>query len=203
MTSAPLDDRLHFPATSRNADPILDVLKGVLPERGTVLEVASGSGQHVAYFAGHFPNLTWQPTDLDPAHRRSIAAWTRDLDNVLAPKALDAAGDDWPLDAADAVVCCNMIHITPWGAGLGLLAGAGRVLSQGGVLFLYGPFQIGGTHTAESNARFDAGLRAQDPSWGVRDLDEVATAAESHGLTLEQSIPMPANNLSVIFRKTA
>jgi len=201
MTSAPLDDRLHFPATSRNADPILDVLRGVLPERGTVLEVASGSGQHVAHFAGHFPALTWQPTDLDPAHRRSIAAWTHDLENVLEPKALDAAGDDWPLGAADAMVCCNMIHIAPWPAGLGLLAGAGRVLSPGGVLYLYGPFSIGGAHTAESNARFDAGLRAQDPSWGVRDLDEVAAAAEPHGLVLERTQPMPANNLSVIFRK--
>lgn len=203
MTSASIDDRLHFPATSRNADPILDVLKGVLPEQGTVLEVASGSGQHVAHFAGHFPNLAWQPTDLDPAHRRSIAAWTRDLDNVLEPKALDAAGDDWPLDDADAVVCCNMIHIAPWRAGLGLLAGAGRILSPGGVLYLYGPFRIGGVHTAESNAHFDAGLRAQDPSWGVRDLDDVAAAAEPHGLVLEQNIPMPANNFSVIFRKTA
>jgi len=203
MPTAPLDDRLHFPATSRNADPILEILRGVLPERGIVLEVASGSGQHVAHFATRFPNLTWQPTDLDPAHRRSIGAWTRELENVLEPKALDATGTDWPLDAADAIICANMIHIAPWSAGLGLLAGAGRILSTGGVLFLYGPFSVGGAHTAESNARFDAGLRAQDPAWGVRDLDEVTAAADKHGLALEQAVAMPANNLSVIFRKTA
>lgn len=203
MPTAPIDDRLHFPATSRNADPILEVLQGVLPERGIVLEVASGSGQHVAHFATRFPDLTWQPTDLDPAHRRSIAAWTREHENVLEPTALDATGTDWPLDAADAIICANMIHIAPWSAGLGLLAGAGRILSTGGVLFLYGPFSVDGAHTAASNARFDAGLRAQDPAWGVRDLDEVAAAADTHGLTLEQTIAMPANNLSVIFRKTA
>ncbi|MBT6094585.1 MAG: DUF938 domain-containing protein [Rhodospirillaceae bacterium] len=197
------DDRLDFPATGRNAEPILGVLRRVLPQQGTVLEIASGSGQHVAHFAQQFPELTWQPTDLDPDHRRSITAWTADLANVLDPVGLDATDDPWPLHAADAVLCANMIHIAPWEAGRGLLAGAERVLNTDGILYLYGPFRIDGVHTAESNAQFDASLKSRDPSWGVRDLNEVAHTAAEHGLNLETTIEMPANNLSVVFRKTA
>lgn len=199
------DPRLHFPATGRNAEPIEAVLRDVLPTSGLVLEVASGSGQHVAHFAQVFPGLTWQPTDLDAEHRRSIAAWTADMDNVLAPLALDASSENWPLPGitADvaAVLCANMIHIAPWPAGQGLIAGAGRVLAEGGMLFLYGPFMIDGAHTADSNAQFDASLKARDPSWGIRDLGVVTEAAAAAGLTLEQTIAMPANNLSVVFRK--
>ncbi len=197
------DDRLDFPATGRNAEPILDVLRDVLPQQGTVLEIASGSGQHVAHFARHFPGLTWQPTDLDPEHRRSIAAWTAELENVRDPIGLDATHAPWPVQRVDAVLCANMIHIAPWEAGLGLLAGTGQVLSLGGLLYLYGPFRIDGAHTADSNAQFDASLKSRNPSWGVRDLGDVTDCAAEHGLTLETSIEMPANNLSVIFRKTA
>jgi hypothetical protein len=197
----PNDARLDFPATGRNAAPILDVLRGILPDTGHVLEIASGSGQHVAHFAKAFPSLTWQPTDLDLTHRQSIAAWTVDLPNVHAPIELDATANLWPISDLDVIMCANMIHIAPWSAGLGLLAGAGRTLADNGMLYLYGPYTIDGVHTAESNAQFDRSLKQRDPSWGVRDLDLVTEAATKHGLELETTIEMPANNLSVVFRK--
>lgn len=198
----PNDARLDFPATGRNAGPILAVLKGVLPPAGTVLEVASGSGQHAARFAPEFPELNWQPTDLDADHRQSIAAWTAGMANVAEPIALDATAETWPVARADAIICVNMIHIAPWAAGRGLLAGAGRILPPGGPLYLYGPYMIDGTHTADSNARFDASLKSRDPSWGVRDLADVTAAAAAHGLHLDKTVEMPANNFSLVFRKT-
>lgn len=200
---APADPRRHAPATDRNRDPILAVLRNALPSAGLVLEVASGTGQHAVHFAAALPGVTWQPSDPDPALRASIEGWRAQaaLPNLTAPLALDAATHPWPLERADAVVCINMIHIAPWAAGLGLLRGAGAVLPPGGPLLLYGPFRRGGAHTAPSNAAFDADLKARDPSWGVRDLEAVEAAARDHGLVLADVVAMPANNLTVLFRR--
>jgi SAM-dependent methyltransferase len=196
----PDDVRLHAPATERNKQPILDVLQRVLPPVGLVLEIASGTGQHVAHFATALPHLVWQPSDLDLRVHQSIRAWTEPLTNVRPPLALDVR-QPWPLAHADAVLCSNMIHISPWEAALALIDGAGRVLPQGGVLFLYGPYRRFGRHTAASNAAFDASLRATDPQWGVRDLEAVEERAAVAGLRLEEIVEMPANNLSVVLRK--
>ena len=197
------DARRHAPATARNRDPILAVLRRHLPETGTLLEVSAGTGEHAVHFAAAFPALVWQPTDPDPAARASIAAWAREakLNNLRPPLALDAATEDWPVARADAVLCNNMIHIAPWAAGLGLLRGAARILPPGGKLILYGPYRQGGRHTAPSNEAFDAGLRAQDPSWGVRDLETVAAEAAAAGFGPPEVVGMPANNLMPIFRR--
>jgi len=198
---------LTAPAVARNREPILAVLRRVLPEHGLVLEIASGSGEHAVYFAAALPHLNWQPTDPDPEARASIAAYraATALPNVLPPLALDAAAAHWPvteIDAQiDAIVSINMIHIAPWVAAEGLMAGAERLLPERGVLFLYGPFREHGRHTAPSNAAFDESLRARNREWGVRDLDEVAALASRHGFALEERIAMPANNLSVVFRR--
>lgn len=197
------DARRFAPATLRNRQPILAVLREVLPDTGTVLEVASGSGEHAVFFAEALPGLHWQPSDADPAARASIVAWTESLglQNVCCPLALDAAAPDWPVEAADALVCINMIHISPWASAEGLFAGAARLLPAGAPLVLYGPFKRGGAHTAPSNAEFDEGLKAQDPRWGVRDLETVADLAAANGFTLDRVVEMPANNLTVVFRK--
>jgi hypothetical protein len=195
------DPRLDYPATQRNRDPILAVLREVLPASGTVLEVASGSGQHVAHFAQALPNLRWQPTDLDTSLFSSIAAWAGHLDNVAPPALLDVTTDDWPLARCEAVFCANMIHIAPWAACLGLLDGSSKRLGQGAPLCLYGPFKRNGAHTAPSNAAFEERLRAQNPEWGVRDLDEVAREAQQRGLALARVFEMPANNLAVVFQR--
>ena len=203
------DPRRYAPAASRNREAILDVLRRVLPGDGMVLEIASGSGEHAAFFA---PNLAdrsgsrqWQPTDIDPDAMRSIDAHARDADPsggaILPAKCLDTAAPDWPVDGAAAIVCINMIHIAPWSACEGLMRGAGRVLRQGGPLCLYGPFKRGGAHTAPTNDAFDASLRARDAAWGVRDLEDVAALAAQNGLALDEIIDMPANNLSVVFRR--
>jgi SAM-dependent methyltransferase len=199
------DPRRYFPHVTRNREPILEVLRRVLPPHGLVLEVASGSGEHAAYFAKRLPALFWQPTDPDPLALASIAAHrtAADAPNLLAPLCLDAMSERWPVDRADALVCINMIHISPWRASEGLMAGAGRILRAGGVLYLYGPYQIDGHHTAQSNQDFDAWLQTQDAQWGVRDLADVADLAARHGLTLTETVPMPANNLSIIFRSGA
>lgn len=193
--------RRYAPATARNRMAILEVLRGVLPPQGTVLEVASGTGEHAAFLAPAFPRLTWQPSDPDAAARASITAWTSGLPNVRPPLDLDAAATDWPISRADAILCVNMIHIAPWAATLGLLAGAARLLPPGGPLYLYGPYKQGGRHAAPSNAAFDDSLRASDPSWGVRDLDDVTEAAGRTGFGRPEVIAMPANNLSVVFRR--
>jgi SAM-dependent methyltransferase len=197
------DPRLFFPATARNRAPILDVLRRHLPARGVVLETASGSGEHVAWFAPHFPDLVFQPSDPDPAARASIDAWAAasGAANIRPALALDAAAPSWPIEAADAVLAINMIHIAPWAAAEGLVAGAARVLRPGGVLYLYGPYRRAGRHTAPSNAEFDAGLRARDPRWGVRDLEAVAALAAAAGFDPPAVEAMPANNLSLIFRR--
>lgn len=198
-----MDQRRHAPAAERNKQPILDVLRRVLPASGTVLEVASGTGQHVAHFAAALPALTWQPSDRTDQEFASIVAWcaSAGASNARPPIVLDVTREPWPLATVDAIFCANMIHIAPWQACLGLLRGAGRHLAPGAPLVLYGPFRIGGEHTAPSNAAFDADLRARDPAWGVRDLDEVARVAASHGLELEERVAMPANNLTVILRR--
>jgi hypothetical protein len=197
----PTDSRLDYPATQRNREPILAVLREVLPASGTVLEIASGSGQHVAYFAEALPHLRWQPTDIDASVFPSIAAWTGHLDNVAPPALLDVTCDEWPLSHCEAVVCANMIHISPWAASLGLLDGVSKRLSRGMPLCLYGPFKRGGAHTAQSNASFDESLRARNPEWGVRDLDELAREAKLRGLVLGRVFDMPANNLAVEFER--
>lgn len=193
--------RKHAPATQRNRDPIAAVLAETLPPVGLVLEVASGSGEHCAHFAERFPALRWQPTDPDLSALASIAAWTADLANVLPPLALDAAASDWPLARADAIFCANMVHISPWEATLGLLAGAGRLLPTGGPLILYGPYRRAGVPTAASNEAFDQSLRSRDPRWGLRTLEAVSDAAASHGLALDRVVEMPANNLTLVYRR--
>lgn len=199
------DRRLHAPATERNRDAILAALPAILPESGLVLEVASGSGQHVVHFAANLPALTWQPTDLSADALSSIAAWQRHADraNMRAPLPLDVEVEPWPLDRADAVFCANMIHISPWSAGTALVRGAGRLLPAGGPLVLYGPFRREGRHTAPSNTAFDESLRSRDPRWGVRDLETVADVAAGAGLYLDRVVEMPANNLIVVFRRSA
>jgi hypothetical protein len=194
---------LTAPAVARNRDPILAVLREVLPAAGTVLEIASGTGEHAVHFAAALPHLVWQPTDPDAQARGSIAAHAAatGLANLLAPLELDASAPVWPVTRADALVSINMIHISPWRATQGLMAGAARVLPAGAPLYLYGPYRQHGRHTAPSNAAFDESLRARDPEWGVRDLDEVVALAAEHGLALQRSVAMPANNLSVIFRR--
>lgn len=189
-------------AAERNRGPILSVLERVLPKQGTVLEIASGTGHHVVWFAERLPQLTWQPSDLDADARANIAGWTADsgLANILPPREIDASADDWGIDNVQAVLCSNMIHIAPWSATLGLIAGAGRLLAARQPLFLYGPFKRGGKHGAPSNQAFDESLRARNPEWGVRDLDEIAALAEDRGFALDEIVEMPVNNLSVIFR---
>jgi SAM-dependent methyltransferase len=201
--SSDADARIHSPSTARNREPILQVLRRHLPSRGLVLDIASGSGEHVAHFAPAFPSLVFQPSDPDARARASIDAWTAALGlaNVRPAMALDATADVWPVDAANAVLCINMIHISPWSATEGLVRGAARVLPQGGALYLYGPYCRDGQHTAPSNAAFDRSLRAQNPEWGVRDLEAVATLAEAHGFGPPAVEPMPANNLSLVFRR--
>ncbi len=196
-----LQTPLNFPATARNRDPILAVLGRVLPASGTVLEVASGSGEHAAYFAERLPHLVWQPSDPEPQHRGSIAAWKAHAEapNLRPPLDLDTCTGVWP--AAAAVVCINMIHIAPWDACAGLMKGAGNILSGGGILFLYGPFMVSGHPTAPSNVAFDQSLRGQDTDWGVRELGDVVAEAAVHGMELVETVEMPANNLSVVFVK--
>lgn len=203
-------ERLYAAATQRNREPILAVLRGVLPERGAVLEIASGTGEHAVWLAAKLPGIVIQPSDPDPDSCASIAAWVRftGVPNVRAPVGIDTTAPDWDATpgippALAAILCINMIHISPWAATLGLMRGAGALLPPGGVLYLYGAYKRGGAHTAPSNASFDRSLRARDPDWGVRDLEAVTAAAESAGLAPESVIEMPANNLSVILRRRA
>lgn len=199
------DARRFAPAVARNKAAITEALTRHLPASGLVLEIASGSGEHALHFATHFPALSFQPTDPDAAALASIAAWQAEvpLPNLLLPLMLDVMADAWPVQKADAVLCINMIHIAPWEATAALICGAARVLPRDGILFLYGPFKQGGTHSAPSNAEFDASLRAQDAQWGVRDLEAVAEIASAAGFAAPVVEAMPANNLSVIFRRLA
>ncbi len=193
----------HASATLRNREAITAVLRDILPKSGTVLEIASGSGEHIVHFAQAFPKLEWQPSDPDPECLRSIAAWIADsgLENIRSPLALDAAAPDWPVKKANAILCINMIHISSWLATEGLMAGAGRALIEGTPLCLYGPFRRADVATASSNEEFDRSLKSRNGDWGLRQLEEVVTEAKKSGLALEDVIDMPANNCSVIFRR--
>ncbi len=197
------DHRRVAPAAARNREPILAVLRPLLPARGTVLEIASGSGEHVVHFAAALPALIFQPSDPEPAALSSIAAWveTVGLGNVMPPLRLDAAAADWPIALADAIVCINMIHIAPWAATRGLIAGAGRLLKAGAPLFLYGPYRRAGRDLEPSNEAFDQDLKARNPAWGLRLLEDVAELAAAAGFAPPQVTEMPANNLSVVFVK--
>lgn len=194
----------HAPATLRNRDAIAAVLAEWLPPSGTILEVASGSGEHAVHFAAAFPHLRWQPSDPDPAGLASIAAWRAEagLPNIAPPLALDAAAPVWPVDRTDAILCINMVHISPWEATLGVFAGGARLLAPGAPLIFYGPYVEADVPTAESNLAFDASLRARDPVWGLRDTAEVETAAIAAGFAFAERRAMPANNLMLLFRRT-
>ncbi len=203
MTS---DLRCYAPAAARNRQPILGVLRQHLPPRGLVLEIASGSGEHITHFAqASSAALVFQPSDPGAAARASIDAWTAalGLTNVRPAIALDAAQADWPVHSADAVLCINMIHIAPWTAAVGLFSGAARILAPGGLLFLYGPFRRNGRHTAPSNERFDMDLRGRNSAWGVRDVEAVSALAAGNGFAPPLVEEMPANNLSLVFRRPA
>lgn len=189
----------HAPATDRNREPIAAVLAEELPDAGRVLEIASGTGEHCAYFAERFPGLSWQPSDPDGDALASIAGWIEGLANVLPPLEIDAAGGDFP--AADAILCVNMVHISPWEATLGLLAGAGKVLAPGAPLILYGPYRREGVETAPSNEQFELWLKDKDPRFGLRFVEAVCEAAAAHGLALVRLVEMPANNLMLVYRK--
>lgn len=192
----------HAPATARNREPLAGVLREALPPSGLVLEVASGTGEHAAYFASLFPHLDWQPSDADPDALLSIEAWAADSasPNLRPPLVLDAAGT-WPVDRADAILAVNMVHISPWSATEGLLRGAARILAPCGPLILYGPYRRAGHATAPSNEDFDASLKARNPDWGLRSVEEVTAEAERHGLALDRLHEMPANNLTLIFHR--
>jgi len=195
----PEDHRLHFPATDLNRQAIWDVLSERLPVQGRVLEVASGSGQHMQFFATRAPHLQWIPSDREPDYRASQRDWCAGLPQVLEPLDLDVCRP-WPLDRpVEVVLAINLIHISPWEATEHLMAGAHKWLVCGGFLYLYGAFKREGRHTAPSNQSFDVGLRQQNSQWGVRDLERVVAVAEQAGLRLSTVLEMPSNNLSVIF----
>jgi len=195
--------RRRAPAVARNRQPILDVLQPNLPARGLVLEVASGTGEHTAHFAQALPTLTFQPSDPDERARASIDDWTATLGlaNVRPALALDAAANAWPITAADAIACINMIHISPWASTVGLFQGAARLLPETGMLFVYGPYFRDGFETAPSNIAFDQDLRASNPAWGIRGLEEVVALAWANGFSPPLVVEMPANNLSLVFRR--
>ena len=198
------DARRSAPAALRNREPIAEVLADWLPESGTVLEVASGTGEHAAWFAGRCPNLDWQPSDMHPDALASIEAWraASGAPNIKPPIVVDASADAWPIEQADAVLNINMAHISPWAASLGLIAGAARILPEGSALILYGPWLKDDIETVPSNLAFDADLKARDPQWGLRRVEDFEAAAASHGFQLVEWRRMPANNLMLLFRLT-
>ena len=193
----------YAPATERNRDAICDILRAHLPQRGTVLEIASGTGEHIVQFARIFADLEFQPSDPDPAALTSIAAWSAEaeLRNLCSPIQIDASAPLWPIPAADAILCINMVHISPWAATEGLLAGAGRLLPADGILYLYGPYFEDAIDAAPSNLAFDQSLKSRNPEWGIRRREDVEALGAKHGLALSARYEMPANNLSLIFRK--
>ncbi len=197
------DARRSAPAALRNREPIADVLREWLPPSGVVLELASGTGEHAAFFAAQFPALEWQPSDAHAQALGSIRAWraAAGLANLAAPIALDAAAPDWPAERADAILCINMVHISPWAAALGLLDGARRLLGPGAPLILYGPWLEAGVDPVPSNLDFDRDLRSRDPEWGLREVERFASAARKRGLALADRRSMPANNLMLLLRR--
>jgi cyclopropane fatty-acyl-phospholipid synthase-like methyltransferase len=198
------DCRMFSPSAARNSAPILAVMKRILPQQGQVLEIGCGTGEHAVCFADAMPDITWQPSDPDIDSRASTASWIafKGVKNVLSPLYIDVCSKNWGVESLmlfDAIVSINMIHIAPWEATLGLFAGAGRLLRASGVLLLYGPFMHNGIHNAPSNAAFDESLKASDPSWGLRNIDDLERAAEVSGLRLSDTIEMPANNNILVF----
>ena len=193
----------HAPATGRNSAPIADVLQRELPDEGLVLEIASGTGEHAVFFAREFPQITWQPTDREASELASIAAWTEDagVGNIAEPVVLDASAHDWPVIRADAIICINMVHISPWEATEGLMRGAGRLLASGAPLVLYGPYREAGVETAPSNEQFELWLKDRDPRFGLRNIEDVDALAARHGLARTARHEMPANNLTLVYRK--
>jgi SAM-dependent methyltransferase len=193
------------PATQRNREAITSVLRDILPAKGVVLEVASGTGEHVVHFAAAFPDLTWQPSDYDPAGLASIEAWSSEsgLPNILSPLRIDASAADWPLTRAEAIICINMAHIAPWEASEGLFAGAARLLAPGAPLYLYGPYREAGVATTQSNEAFDVSLKARNPAWGLRSVEQMNALAAHSGFALEARVEMPANNLSLFYKRFA
>jgi hypothetical protein len=202
---APLgaDRRRSAPAALRNREPIGDVLAEWLPKSGLVLEIASGTGEHVTYFAERFPALDWQPTDLHPDALSSIEAWrkTTRLSNLRPPLTLDASANDWPVEEADAVLSINMVHISPWASALGLLAGTAQLLSVGAPLILYGPWLSDQLPNVQSNLDFDSDLKRRNPEWGLRKVEDFAAAGEERGFSLVETRAMPANNLMLLLRR--
>lgn len=211
------DARQFAPATQRNREFILEVLSQVLPSQGTVLEISSGTGEHAVYFASKLKPRKWVPSDPNPTARKSIAAWQEfvNLDNLYSPVDINTQSPVWIVEPGGnwehqqdllnfpitTIVNINMIHISPWESCLGLMAGASRILPSGGILYMYGPYKRNGEHTAPSNESFDNSLRSQNPSWGVRNLNDVIEVAQNHDLELLQVYEMPANNLSVVYRR--
>ena len=196
--------RCSAPAALRNREPITEVLREWLPDRGLVLEVASGTGEHAVHFARAFPQLEWQPSDMHSDALSSIAAWRSEsaLPNLRTPIVIDASAVDWPIERADAVVNINMAHISPWAASLGLIAGAARILPNAGSLILYGPWLKNDVETVPSNLAFDADLKRRDPHWGLRRVEDFAAAASKHGFEFIDYRRMPANNLMLLFRRS-
>jgi len=194
--------RHHAPAAERNRGPLLEVLRRVLADRRDVLEIASGTGQHAAWFARALPHLRWQPSDRDPEALASIEAWRAEagLPNLAPARALDVGALPWPVEHADAIVCINLVHIAPWSSAVALFEGAARLLPDAAPLATYGPYRFAG-RSAPSNDAFDASLRAQDPRWGVRDVDDLAALARRTGFDLEEVVPMPANNHTLVWRR--
>ena len=203
IDEAGAEARRHAPATLRNRDAIADVLRHHLPATGNVLEIASGSGEHIVHFAQAFPHLVWQPSDCEAAALASIAAWAAQAgaSNVLAPLAIDAGQPDWPIDRADAIICINMVHISPWDATLGLFKGCAQALAGEAPIILYGPYLEQGVETAASNLAFDESLKARNPAWGLRHLDDMDRVATDHGFARTSRYEMPANNLTLVYRK--
>ncbi|WP_158742822.1 DUF938 domain-containing protein [Acidisphaera sp. L21] len=193
--------RLSAPSALRNREPILDALRPHLPTTGLVLEVASGTGEHVAHFGAALPSLDWQPTDLGSERRASVDSWASDLPNIRPAIELDATAPNWPVGHADAVLCINMVHIAPWVATQGLVAGAARILPPGGLLALYGPYRRAGQAMEPGNAAFDADLRQRNPGWGLRLLEDVAAVSSAAGFGPPGVTPMPSNNLLLVFRR--
>ncbi len=198
-----IEHRRFAPATARNRGPIFAVLRRVLPEAGSPLEIGAGTGEHGAFMAPQVPGVEWLPTDPDAEARASIDAWRAQVraPNLRPAQALDAASSTWPVDHVDVILAINVVHISPWPTTVGLFAGAGERLREGGILYLYGPYRIGGEHTAPSNTAFDQSLRARDSRWGIRDLEALEEQGAAHGLVLRERVAMPANNFSLIFAR--
>ncbi|MCZ4281459.1 DUF938 domain-containing protein [Kiloniella laminariae] len=196
--------RRHAPATARNRAAILAVLRDILPQEGLLLEIASGTGEHAAWLGPQLAPLRWQTSEYSRDNFPDITAYLQEAgaDNLLPPVHIDTTSNHWPLEQADAAACINMLHIAPWAATCGLFAGMARILKPDSPLYLYGPFFQDGVPTAPSNLNFDASLRNQNKEWGIRSLEDVQRVANEQGFDLERVVAMPANNLSVIFKRT-